>query len=100
MKNVRALLPAIALAAAGCATTATTPKLAPEHSSAKEIQQLRVTLEEAREHILAREEHRAETPQADVRAGASIDIPEHRTIRGALDYFTTGLRESIQTSLL
>jgi membrane-bound lytic murein transglycosylase D len=100
MRIMRAVLPAIALVTAACATTPSPKVVTPQSASADEIQQLRVSLEEAQERILAREEHRSVAPEADVRAAASIDIPDHRTIRGALDYFTTGLRESIQTSLL
>ena len=100
MRNMRVLLPAIAFVSAACATTTPAPTPASAPTPPNEITQLRTSLEEAREHILSREEHRTETPEADVRAAASIDIPDHRTIRGALDYFTTGLRDSIQTSLL
>jgi membrane-bound lytic murein transglycosylase D len=41
-----------------------------------------------------------DAPKVDVEAAASIPIPEHRTIREALAYFTTDLKSDIQQSLI
>ena len=50
--------------------------------------------------IVAREGKPVAAPTVDVEAAASIPIPDHPTIRGALQYFTTDLKPSIQESLL
>ena len=49
---------------------------------------------------MAHEGRSVDTPQVDIEEAASIPIPEHRTIRGALNLFTTDMRDDIQTSLL
>jgi membrane-bound lytic murein transglycosylase D len=69
------------------------------HSSAA-LGDYRKTLEEAYGEIVAREGMPVNAPRVDVEAAASIPIPEHRTITGALSYFTTELKPSIQTSLI
>ncbi|MBK5258837.1 MAG: transglycosylase SLT domain-containing protein [Thermoanaerobaculia bacterium] len=107
MKTLRLLAPALAaVSLAACATT-TKPAAIPTHSSVltpqssrAESAEFRKSLEEAYDTILAREQHKSDAPEADIEAAASIPIPEHRTVRGALDYFTTRLHDSIQTSLL
>ncbi len=59
----------------------------------------RKDLEDAYERILARTGGTAQPTLADADAALSIDIPDHRTINGALDYFSTDLHDSIQASL-
>ncbi|HEX7155137.1 MAG TPA: transglycosylase SLT domain-containing protein [Thermoanaerobaculia bacterium] len=62
----------------------------------------RAALEDAYTHIVSREHSKPlkTAPVVDVEAAASIPIPEHRTIDGAVRYFSTGLKASIQTSLI
>ncbi|HEX6178438.1 MAG TPA: LysM peptidoglycan-binding domain-containing protein [Thermoanaerobaculia bacterium] len=59
----------------------------------------RSDLEDAYAAILERESNDAPRQEADVQALASMPIPQHRTVDGALNYFTTTLKNSIQTSL-
>ncbi|HEX9161916.1 MAG TPA: transglycosylase SLT domain-containing protein [Thermoanaerobaculia bacterium] len=60
---------------------------------------MRRDLEKAYDEILKREERPVDAPRVDVEAAASIPIPEHPTIQGALNLFTTDLHDDIQTSL-
>jgi len=102
MKTNSALL-LLAMCAAACATTAPPPKAAPPVAAAKppiETPEYRKALEDAYGQIVAREHAPVAAPRVDVAAAASIPIPEHKTIRGALAYFTTDLKPSIQESLL
>src|SRR5688500_15648795 len=98
------LLTIIALYTVACATnpapeTAPIPvRAAPAQIDAEEF---RKELEDAYTQILTRAElPAAELPVVDIEAGASIPIPEHRTIDSALRLFTVDMKESIQTSLL
>jgi membrane-bound lytic murein transglycosylase D len=62
--------------------------------------ELRKELENAYARIEARSGAPAlDVPVVDVDAILSMDIPEQRSIRGALQYFSTDLHESIQQSL-
>jgi membrane-bound lytic murein transglycosylase D len=61
---------------------------------------LRADLQKTYEEIVAREAKPADAPEVDLAAAASIPIPEHRTIDGALTLFTTRMHDDIQTSLL
>jgi membrane-bound lytic murein transglycosylase D len=97
MKNLRLLLTATALLTTACATA---PAPTPDPAPAIDTAQYRQDLENAYDEIVAREDEPVDAPQVDVEAAASIDIPQHRTIDGALHYFTTQLRDSIQTSLI
>ena len=108
------LLGGVALYAVACATSAPAPQAvpapaaqvaaAPRVSAQAEAEELRKSLEEAYTHILARSdsprEIPADVPVVDIDAAASIPIPQHRTIDSALRYFTTDLKDSIQTSLI
>jgi membrane-bound lytic murein transglycosylase D len=104
MKTNSALL-LLAVVAAACASTAPPPKPiaaapvapAPRPLDTAEYQK---TLEDAYSKIVAREHAPVAAPRVDVEAAASIPIPEHKTVRGALAYFTTDLKPSIQESLL
>jgi len=109
MRRASVLL--IAVYAAACATSAPPPKpvvaaatAAPAHhsTSAAKLQadDYRRALEAAYNEIVAREGKPVAEPKVDVEAAASIPIPDHRTIRGALQYFTTDLKPSIQESLI
>jgi membrane-bound lytic murein transglycosylase D len=107
MNKTGLILPAVALCLTACATTPApkvTPSPAPSVTSAAaqiDAAEYRRALEDAYTQIVAREGLPvAAAPQVDLEAAASIPIPEHRTIRGAVNYFSTDLRDSIQTSLL
>ncbi|MCU1245551.1 MAG: mltD 2 [Acidobacteria bacterium] len=114
MNGSRQLLPAIALILSACATApapappvAAAPKLTPEQASLLASQSnaqldagdFRKALEEAYGSIVARQNKPVNAPSVDVEAAASMPIPEHRTIKGAVSLFTTDLKPSIQTSL-
>jgi len=99
MLNWRVLLPA-ALLLSACATAPKAPAVKPQASGNKDVAEYRRHLEEAYAAVVEHETTPVDAPEVDVEAAASIEIPEHRTIRSALDYFTTGLRDSIQTSLV
>lgn len=66
---------------------------------AAEAAALRVALEQAHAQLAARESSKAKLAIIDADAGLSIEIPQHRTIDGAVKYFSTRLKESIQGSL-
>jgi len=103
MTKTNSALLLLAVFAAACATTAPPPKVAPPVAVAKtpaETPEYRRALEDAYAQIVAREHAPVAAPRVDVEAAASIPIPEHKTIRGALAYFTTDLKPSIQESLL
>jgi membrane-bound lytic murein transglycosylase D len=112
-RTVPAALLAAALFASGCATSdprpsttipaagATTPSPAIRSTfSADDAAQYRRALEEAYAQIEVRSSSPANAPRVDVDAGLSIPIPEHPSIHGALNYFSTDLHDSIQVSLL
>jgi membrane-bound lytic murein transglycosylase D len=104
----RAVVLLVAICAVACATTTPPPKpvavAAPAHQSTSaaklEAEEYRRTIESAYSEIVAREGKPVIEPKVDVEAAASIPIPDHRTIRGALQYFTTDLKPSIQESLI
>ena len=102
--NERWLLPMAALVCASCVSS--TP---PQPSSVStpvaeavraEESEFRRDLEEAYNEIVERERTPRGGPQADLEAAVSMPIPDHRTIQGAVSYFSTRLRDKIQTSLL
>lgn len=102
MNNLRLLLPAAALSLAACATTVPPPPtpssvLGPRSS---DVADLRHDVQATYDEIVAHQSGPIDAPQVDVESAASIPIPEHRTIRGALNLFTTDMRDDIQTSLL
>lgn len=106
MCNRRWLAAAVPLIFVACAGTTPAPKPTPAPSASTaaapfiDAVEFRKHLEEAYGEIVAREHLPANGPQVDVEAAASIPIPQHRTIDGALNYFTTRLKNDIQTSLL
>ena len=112
MNNLRWLLSLIFCCAfVGCAT-APLPVVTPapaahaaapsavDPRSVKEAADYRQALEEAYAAIVARESKPVDAPHVDVEAAVSMDIPEHRTIRGAINLFSTDLKPSVQTYLL
>jgi membrane-bound lytic murein transglycosylase D len=67
---------------------------------AGDLADFREGLEEAWAHIVAREAETLPSSIADPTAAASIEIPSHSSIDGAVRYFSTTLKESIQGSIL
>jgi len=107
MTKERAVVLLVALYAVACATSTPPPKpaaapaLKQSPSAAKlQAEEYRKALEAAYGEIVAREGKPVAEPAVDIEAAASIPIPDHATIRGALQYFTTDLKPSIQESLL
>src|SRR4051812_4321062 len=107
MNKERAVVLLIAIYAVACASSTPAPKpvaAAPalqQPSAAKlQAEEYRKALEAAYAEIVAREGKPVAAPAVDVEAAASIPIPDHPTIRGALQYFTTDLKPSIQESLI
>lgn len=100
-KTTSALLLLAVFAAACGSAPAPPPKAAPTVAAKPaETPEYRKALEDAYAQILAREKAPVAAPKVDVEAAVSIPIPEHKTIRGALAYFTTELKPSIQESLI
>jgi membrane-bound lytic murein transglycosylase D len=107
MNRERAVVLLIAMYAVACASSTPAPKavaaapaLQPPSVAQLQAEEYRKALEAAYAEIVAREGKPVAAPVVDVEAAASIPIPDHPTIRGALQYFTTDLKPSIQESLL
>ncbi len=101
MKRTHFVLLLLALSAFGCATAVpATRNPQPAIPLHHESDDLRLALEETHARIIARSATPANAPQVDLDAAMSIPIPDHRSIRSALTYFTTGLKPGIQESLL
>lgn len=65
-----------------------------------DARELRSELEGAYDKILARSSGATKGEVVDADAALSMNVPDHRSIRGALNYFSTDLHDSIQLSLL
>lgn len=106
MTNWRWVLPAIVLYTSACASSVPAPKPAPAPVRASasparfEADQFRKELEDVYAQILLHEKNPVNAPRVDVEAAASIPIPEHRTIHGALSLFTNEMHDDIQASLI
>ena len=103
MKNVRRLLPAAALILGACATSAPAPATKPSSvlgPRSSDVAVLRSDVQAALDEIAAHESRSVDAPEVDLQAAASIPIPEHSTIRGALNLFTGEMHDDIQTSLI
>lgn len=106
MTNWRWVLPAAVLYTSACASSVPPPRPAPApvrlaaSPSAFEASEYRKELENAYAQILEHEKNPLNAPRVDVEAAASIAIPEHRTISGALSLFSNEMHDDIQTSLL
>lgn len=87
-------------------TSATAPKPVPpaarfvSSNASLEARELRSELEGAYDKIKARSSGAVKAELVDADAALSMNVPDHRTIRGALNYFSTDLHDSIQLSLL
>jgi membrane-bound lytic murein transglycosylase D len=105
MRRSVLLLMVLPLGAVSCATTppphpATDPSIpAVASSTTSDAARYRAALEEAYARIVARSQNTGHLPIVDVDAGLSMEIPDHKTVRGALNYISNDLHESIQTSL-
>jgi membrane-bound lytic murein transglycosylase D len=75
------------------------PQARPRVDIVREAEQLRSALEDSYSRISARANGTPATTIVDADATLSMDIPDHRTIRGAISYFSTDLHDSIQVSL-
>lgn len=107
MNNNRWFLSAVLLLAA-CATapkpapvpTAAAPTPPPPTTpAALDAAEFRTAMEEVYAGLLAREQKPVNPPAVDVEAAASMPIPDHRTIRGAVSLFSNEMKASIQAYL-
>jgi membrane-bound lytic murein transglycosylase D len=87
----------LALALCGCATRPAL-QIAPAPLPSIDAIEVRQALEKAVADIAT--EAKVEPPKVDVEAAASIPIPEHQAIRGAVALLTSELRADIQQSLV
>jgi membrane-bound lytic murein transglycosylase D len=95
----RGALLTIALCASACAT-APAPSVVPPPPPATESE-LQRALKDTYAQIVAHENAPVTgAPKVDIEAGLSMDIPDHKSIRGALALFTGELRPSVQESLI
>jgi membrane-bound lytic murein transglycosylase D len=96
MRGARSVLPLACIFAAACATAPV-----PQTTSLPqkpEITEYRRALESAYSEIVARQSALLPAPSVDLEAAASMTIPEHRSIRGAVAYFSSDLKPSVQES--
>src|SRR5437870_3066135 len=98
MTMMRGALLMTALCATACAT-APAPKVVLPAPAAAESG-LQRALKDTYAEIVAHEATPVTPARVDVEAAASMPIPDHKTIRGALALFTNEMRPSIQESLL
>ena len=109
MKPMRWFGLSISIFSLACATSTPAPKpvvaapVAPvmtPAAAARDAAEFRKELEQAYAQIAARADQPvASVPAADVEAAVSMPIPDHKTIRGAVNLFTTDMRGDIQTYL-
>src|SRR5205823_2723743 len=90
MNNTRWLLPATALIFAACATAPPPPP--PAQASGLGPR--------ATEVVVAEESLPVTSLHPKIETGPTIPIPDHHSIRAALNLFTTEMRDEIQTSLI
>jgi membrane-bound lytic murein transglycosylase D len=90
----------LALALCTACVTAPVPQTDAGPVLSSDAVEFRAALENAYAKIAAQEQTPIGAPRVDVEAAASIPIPDHRTIRDALAYFTTDLKSDIQQSLI
>ena len=94
---MKGVLLTVALCATACATA---PPGRPGSSPAAGLKPgLPAALKDAYAEIVARETDPVTPPAVDIEAAASMDIPDHKSVRGALALFTGELRPSVQESL-
>ena len=98
MTMMRGALLTTLLCATACATAPAPAVLPPPPPAAPS--DLQRALKDTYAEIVAHETTPAAPPKVDIEAGASMDIPDHKSIRGALALFTGELRPSVQESLI
>ncbi|HUP65335.1 MAG TPA: transglycosylase SLT domain-containing protein [Thermoanaerobaculia bacterium] len=93
---------ALILLTAACTTAPQRIETAPgpHPASAADLESYRGALEEAIEAQRSRQELLDSAPFADAAATASIELPSHPSITGAVDYFSGTLKPKIQASLV
>ncbi len=102
----RRLLPLLFLVCAACASTTVapaptplpTPSFAPSQP-AKDVAEFRKELEDVYAKLVASDSKPTNAPGVDLEAAASIPIPDHRSIRGAVNLFSTQLKPNVQSYL-
>jgi membrane-bound lytic murein transglycosylase D len=105
MTMMRGALLMMILCATACAT-APVPQVAPPPPpapTAPPTSELQRALKDTYAEIVAHESTPIDVaiaPRVDVEALASMDIPDHKTVHGALALFTNEMRPSIQESLI
>ncbi len=99
MMKTRGVVLLLALYSVACATSVPPPKVEPPAAPQK-TSDLRLELQDAYAQIAAREENPVAAPRVDVEAAASMPIPDHKTIRGAVSLFANEMKPSIQESLV
>lgn len=104
MRNNRLYSAALSMLLAACATApaqSRRPASLPAARAFADIDgiEFRKSLEEAYEQIVARTEGSAPVTIIDADALLSMPVPDHPSVRGAIRYFSTSIRESIQASL-
>lgn len=99
MRGKRVISLVLGVCAVSCAT-APAPRPAPLPTHVSDAADYQKALENAYGAITQREKTPVAAPRVDVEAAASMVIPDNRTVRGALAYFTTDLKGDIQESLI
>lgn len=108
MRKNRLYTAGLSMLLAACATApaqsrrpapASVPRSAPAAFVDVDDAEFRKSLEEAYEQIVARTEGSAPVTIVDADALLSMPVPDHKSVRGAIQYFSTSLRDSIQASL-
>src|SRR5438067_3840073 len=97
MTMMRGALLMTALCATACATAPAPKVVLPAPGPESNLQR---ALKDTYTEIVAHEATPVAPPNVDVEAAASMPVPDHKTIRGALALFTNEMRPSIQESLL
>src|SRR5579872_3623375 len=99
MRGERVISLVLGVCAVSCAT-APAPKPAPLPAHVSDAADYQKALEHAYTAITERETTPLKVPQVDLQAAASIPIPDNRTVRGAVAYFTSDLKDDVQESLI
>jgi membrane-bound lytic murein transglycosylase D len=103
MFDKRLLLVAVVLGSAGCLSTTPPPPRRPSPPVAQAIHldasELRTELEHAYEKIVQRSSG-SSTEVVDADASLSMPVPDHRSVRGAINLFSIDLHDKIQASFL
>ncbi len=99
MNKLQRLWPAAAFLLAACASAPTRHVTSPVPAPRSSVD-LGADLQQTLNTIVARDLAPASAPKADLAAGESMPIPEHRSIQSALTLFSGEMHDDIQTSLI